>query len=463
MQPIKTKLYRTLARILCNRAGNTPEYIRRAYRLPFTPGTKIHKNPTPPSPPFLIAPQQKSGLSHPEQNKNDWQSVIFKYETIIITDMATNDTTGFHTSTAEKPLQIIDIRELKKTAEKLIPKGALGYIEGGAGDEWTMRRNTKAFNRKLIVPRILADLEEPELKTSIFGIELPLPVIMAPVAAHGLANEEAELGTAKGVAAAGTIMGISSYAGKSIAEIAKAGGGAPQWFQLYMSKDEGFNRHLLDQAVSNGAKAIILTADATVGGNREADLRNHFTFPLPMANLAGYGQGKGQSIAEIYAQALQKIAPADIGKIAAYTGLPVIVKGVQSPEDAMLAIGAGAAGIYVSNHGGRQLDGGPASFEVLAPIAEAVDKRVPVIFDSGIRRGQHIFKALADGADIVAIGRPAIYGLAAGGWEGVKSVFDFFYKELSMVMQLAGTRTIEDVKHTRLLSRFKLMLENTFS
>lgn len=370
---------------------------------------------------------------------------------------------SYTTSTAEKPLRITDIYELEKVAEKLIPAGGWGYIHGGAGDEWTMRQNTKAFNHKVIIPRVLADMEKPELETSVFGTGLRMPVIMAPVAAQGLANEEAEEGTAKGVAAAGTIMAISSYAGKSIEEIAKAGGGAPQWFQLYLSKDDGFNRYVLDQAKENGMKAIILTADATVGGNREADIRNHFTFPLPMANLAKYGQGKGQSIADIYAQALQKIAPADIEKVAAYTGLPVIVKGVQSPADAMLAIGAGAAGIYVSNHGGRQLDGGPASFDVLQPVAEAVDKRVPVIFDSGIRRGQHIFKALADGADIVAIGRPAIYGLAVGGWEGVESVFDYFYRELEMVMQLAGTKTVEDIKHTYLVSRLKLSLGNTLN
>ncbi|MCC8172581.1 MAG: lactate oxidase [Parabacteroides sp.] len=374
-----------------------------------------------------------------------------------------NEQVAYTTSTAEKPLQITDIYELEKVAEKLIPSGGWGYLHGGAGDEWTMRQNTKAFNHKTIIPRILANMDKPELQTSIFGTGLRLPVIMAPVAAQGLANEEAEEGTAKGVAAAGTIMAISSYAGKSIEEIAKAGGGAPQWFQLYLSKDDGFNRYVLDQAKENGMKAVVLTADATVGGNREADIRNHFTFPLPMANLAKYGQGKGQSIADIYARALQKIAPADIEKVAAYTGLPVIVKGVQSPADAMLAIGAGAAGIYVSNHGGRQLDGGPASFDVLQPVAEAVDKRVPVIFDSGIRRGQHIFKALADGADIVAIGRPAIYGLAVGGWEGVKSVFDYFYRELEMVMQLAGTKTIEDIKNTHLVSRLKLHLDNTLN
>lgn len=350
-----------------------------------------------------------------------------------------------------RPIEIIDPKDLKEEAKKVIPEGSFGYISGGAGDEWTLRQNTEAFHHKQIRPRILADLEKPELQTSILGTNIRLPIIMAPVAAQGLAHVSGEEGTAKGVAESGSIMAISTYAGKTIREIAKAGEGSPQWFQLYLSKDDRFNEYIIDEAKVNGAKAIIITADATVGGNREADMRNQFVFPLKMANLDKYGQGKGQSISAIYANAMQKIAPRHIEEVADYSGLPVIVKGVQTPEDAMIAIGAGASAIYVSNHGGRQLDGGPASFDVLTSIAKAIDKKVPVIFDSGIRRGQHVFEALACGADIVAIGRPAIYGLALGGWQGVKSVFDFFYRELAMTMQLAGTRNIEEVKNSNLL------------
>ena len=350
-----------------------------------------------------------------------------------------------------RPIDVFDIRDLKKEAGQVIPKGGFGYIVGGAGDGWTLRQNTEAFNHKQLAPRVLADLEKPDPSTSILGTDIRLPAIMAPVAAQGLAHVSAESGTARGVAQSGTIMAVSTYAGQTIAEITKAGDGAPQWFQLYPSKNEKFNRWVLDQAMESGMKAIILTGDATVGGNREADIRNHFTFPLKMANLEKFGGGEGQSMSEIYAQGLQKIAPETVEKVAKLTGLPVIVKGIQTPMDAMLANGSGASAVYVSNHGGRQLDGGPASFDVLQSIAEAVDGRVPVIFDSGIRRGQHIFKALASGADVVGIGRPAIYGLAVGGWQGVKSVFDFFYRELTMVMQLAGTKTVEEIKKTRLL------------
>lgn len=156
------------------------------------------------------------------------------------------------------------------------------------------------------------------------------------------------------------------------------------------------------------------------------------------------------SLNNIYAQSKQKISIRDVRFLAEYSELPVFVKGVQAPEDALAAIGAGASGIWVSNHGGRQLDGAPGSFETLKEISEAVQGRVPIVFDSGIRRGEHIFKALAHGADIVAIGRPVLYGLALGGWKGVQSVFEYFQKDLERVMQLAGTQTIDDVKNARL-------------
>ena len=352
-----------------------------------------------------------------------------------------------------KSLNIINIKDLEIQASKIIPKGGFEYIQGGAGDEWTLKENTYSFEKKQIVPRVLQNLENPDTKTSILGIDIDMPIIMASVASHGLAHESGEKGTAKGVSEVNTIMGVSTYSTDTIEDIAKAGNGGPQWFQLYMSKDDEFNKYIVKDAESNGTKAIIITADATVGGNREADIRNNFIFPLKMANLEKLGSGKGQSIAEIFKNALQKLSFEDIKKIKSYTNLPIIIKGIQSPEDAIASITAGADAIWVSNHGGRQLDGGPASFDVLEDIAKAVNKRVPIIFDSGIRRGQHVFKAIASGADVVAIGRPAIYGLALGGYKGVKSVFNYLNNELQMVMQLAGTKNIEDIKKNKLIQK----------
>lgn len=359
-------------------------------------------------------------------------------------------------SNEEHPIDIVNIASLEDKVKVNMDKGAFGYIRGGSEDEWTMKENTSAFNKKTIYPRVLQGIDRADLTTKLWDIELKTPIIQAPSAAQGLANVNGEVDTAKGVAASGSIFSISTYANTTIEDAAAAAPEAPQFFQLYMSKDDGFNKFILDKAVKAGAKAIILTVDSTLGGYREEDVINHFQFPLPMPNLAAYseasasGDGEGLGIGEIYANAKQDFVPEDIQKIKDLTGLPVIVKGIQAPMDAKVAIDAGADGIWVSNHGGRQLDGGPASFDVLSEIAEVVAKRVPVIFDSGVRRGEHVFKALASGADLVAIGRPVIYGLNLGGAEGVKSVFDHFNKELAITMQLAGTKTIDEVKKTKL-------------
>ncbi|MGG5332074.1 lactate oxidase [Enterococcus sp. AZ163] len=361
----------------------------------------------------------------------------------------------YQTSNEEHPIEIVNIASLEARVKERMEKGAFGYIRGGSEDEWTMKENTASFNKKSIMPRVLRGIDHADLSTKLWDMELKTPIIQAPSAAQGLAHEKGESDTAKGVAAAGSIFSISTYANTTIENAAAAAPGAPQFFQLYMSKDDGFNEFILEKAVKSGAKAVILTADSTLGGYREEDIINHFEFPLPMPNLAAYSEkdaaGNGEGIAEIYAAAKQGLIPEDIKKIKDLTNLPVIVKGIQSPEDTEVAISAGADGIWISNHGGRQLDGGPASFDVLPLIAGVVNKRVPIIFDSGVRRGEHIFKALASGADLVAIGRPVIYGLNLGGAEGVTSVFDHLNKELSITMQLAGTKTIEEVKNTRLI------------
>lgn len=359
---------------------------------------------------------------------------------------------GYQQSDNEQKLDILNLPALEAEAKQIIPAGGFGYIVGGAEDEWTLRQNTKAFEHAQIVPKALSNIENPDLSTNVFGIDLKTPVMMAPAAAQGLAHSQGEKATAKGVAAVGALMSQSTYSSTSIADTAAAAPGAPQFFQLYMSKDWSFNESLLDEAKRAGAKAIILTVDATVDGYREQDIINHFQFPIPMANLEKFaaGDGKGKGIGEIYAAAAQKISEADVRRIAEYTDLPVIVKGIESPDDALRAIGAGASGIYVSNHGGRELNGGPAAFDTLAGIAKAVNHRVPIIFDSGVRRGSHVFKALASGADLVAFARPVIYGLALGGAQGVQSVFEQIDHELEIVMQLAGTKTIEDVKHAPL-------------
>lgn len=360
---------------------------------------------------------------------------------------------GYPASVIEGDVTIYNINDLEQMAKHVIPQDGFDYIRGGADSEQTMARNVSAFDNIDIYPRVLTGVDEPNLNTSILGVDISLPVIAAPAAAHGLAHVSAEAGTARGVAASGTIMSVSNYASSTLADIAKAGKGAPQWFQLYLSKDDDFNRKIVKQVENLGYKAIILTVDAPIGGNRIADARNNFKFPLPLPNVATSNKTKGQGIGKIFAAAQNNLTPYDIMRVKSMTKLPVIAKGIQHPDDAEIAILAGADAIWVSNHGGRQLDGAPAAIEVLPEIAERVNKRVPIIFDSGIRNGQHIFKAIASGADIVAIGRPVIYGLALGGWRGVVAVFDYLKKDLRRVMWLAGAQTVEDIKQIKLRHR----------
>lgn len=358
----------------------------------------------------------------------------------------------FKTSNAEGPIEnFVNTYDLEPRAEKVIPKGAFGYIASGAGDEFTLRENDRAFNHKLIIPHVLENVENPDPSTVVDGHKITAPIILAPVAAHKLANDSGEIGSAKGVHNFNTIYTTSSYSSVDLPEITDALQGTPEWFQFYFSKDNEINKHIIDRVKALGIKKIILTADATVGGNREVDIRNQFVFPVNMPIVQEYlPQGVGKSMNYVYGSAKQKLSAKDIEFIVNYSGLPVYVKGVQSAEDVNRAIDAGAAGIWVSNHGGRQLDGGPAAFDSLQYVAQAVNHRVPIVFDSGIRRGQHVFKALASGADLVAVGRPAIYGLALGGSKGVEQVFDKLTEELKMVMQLAGTQTVDDIKHYQL-------------
>lgn len=368
----------------------------------------------------------------------------------------------YKASEANGPIKIVNIPELEQQVQQNMEKGAFGYIRGGAESEQNLRENTTAFDKKYIEPRILTGMEwaDLDLKAELFGIPLSMPIIAAPSAAHGLAHKDGELASAKGMVKAGSIFSLSTYSNKTIEEVAQAVEEQPFFFQLYMSKNDEFNKFTIDRAKKSGAKAILLTVDSSVGGYREEDVRNNFQFPLGFANLEaflakqndGTKSGKGSGIAEIYAQAKQNFTPADIQYVKNLSGLPVVVKGVQSAKDAEIAINAGADGIWVSNHGGRQLGSAPATFDILPSIAKVVNKRVPIIFDSGVRRGSHVFKALASGADIVAVGRPIIYGLNLGGAEGVVSVMEQFKKELSINMFLAGTRNIEEVKKAKLLT-----------
>ncbi len=354
-------------------------------------------------------------------------------------------TGAYKTNSSEKSLDIINLYDLEEEARKLIPAPQFGYISGGSGDEWTLRENTRAFDDFQIIPRYLAGVKEPDTTTELFGSKVDMPIFIPPMAAHGLTHTTAELGTARGAANAGTLFTAQTLANSPLEEIAKVSNG-PKWFQIYFTKDMGINREMIRRAKAMGATAIVFTVDLEWSGNRETDKRNKFVFPhsLPFPNIPGVPAGA--TLAEITALFKRDLDFNDLEFLAKESSLPIIVKGIQSAENAKECVDHGAAAIQVSNHGGRQLDTVPAAIASLPHIIEAVGSKIPVYLDGGIRRGTHVFKALALGAKAVAIGRPILYALALGGAPGVTSVLNLLKDELKLCMKLAGCAAIKDIE-----------------
>ena len=351
---------------------------------------------------------------------------------------------AYVSGTAERSLPIINLFDLEAEAEKLIPKAPFGYISSGAGDEWTLRENTRAFNDRQILPEYLAGVDMPDTSTELLGSKVDIPIFVPPMAAHGLAHATAEKGSSKGAADAGALFCAQTLANVTLEEIAEAGKG-PKWFQLYYTKEDGVNRELIQKAKGIGCSAIVFTVDLEWAGNREADKRNGFVFPasLPFPNIPNAPQGA--SLAELFQIFKRDLTFRDLEFIAKESGLPVVVKGILTPENAKECLQHGGTAIQVSNHGGRQLDTVPAAITALPPIVEAVGPDVPVFLDGGVRRGVPVFQALALGASGVAVGRPTLYSLALGGAPGVTSMFQALKAEFQLAMKLAGCATVKDI------------------
>ena len=340
---------------------------------------------------------------------------------------------AYKAPTGEEPLSIASLNDLEAEAAKVMPKGAFAYVASGSDNEVTLRDNLAAFERIKLKPQYLVGKGAPDTSTTLLGETLALPVITAPMGVHGLAHASAELGTARGTSDAGTLMTVSTAANKTIEEIAAASSG-PKWFQLYLQDDREQSRALIRRAETAGYKAIVFTIDAFAPGSSDETARLGFSFPpsLPLVN-SGTARFKASLSWE------------DVDFIKETTELPLILKGVLTPDVAEKAIKRGVNGIQVSNHGGRQLDGVPAAIEALPAVAGAVKGRVPVIMDSGIRRGTDVFKAIALGANVVALGRPVLYGLALGGAAGVESVYQHMQAELARTMLIAGAATVGEI------------------
>jgi isopentenyl diphosphate isomerase/L-lactate dehydrogenase-like FMN-dependent dehydrogenase len=341
---------------------------------------------------------------------------------------------------------LVSVADFERRAAELLDPGVHGYYAGGAGDERTLRDNVAAFARRRLLPRVLFDVSAADPATTVLGRRVSMPVLVAPTALQRLAHPDGEPGMARAAAGAGTVFTLSTLATSRPSEAAVPG--APQWFQLYVLRDRGVSRALLDEAVDHGFEAIVLTVDAPRAGRRERDLRTGFAVPADVdmpAVRAAVGAPACPTPAEFFELVDASLTWPALEALVAESPVPVVVKGIHAPQDARRAVDHGAAAVVVSNHGGRQLDGVPAALDLLPPVVEAVGDRVEVLVDGGVRRGTDVLVALALGARAVMVGRPALWGLACGGEAGARRVLDLLHDEVRLGLTLLGAPTPADV------------------
>lgn len=400
-----------------------------------------------------------------------------------------------------KPAVPVDARRLEEKAQEVMSSEAFAYMAGGAGQESTIDENRRAFDRWRIVPRVLRDVSQRDASVELFGRMLPAPFLLAPIGVLDLAHREADLAVARAAAIEGIPMIFSSQASVPMEECARAMGEAPRWFQLYWSQDMGVVRSFVERAEASGCDAIVLTLDTTLLGWRPRDLDLAYLPFLRGRGIAQYTSdehfaatlGKGDEQAPVVVTgrpnvrlmrsalemlrrhpgsllqnarsgraraAVQRFVGtysrpslkwADLRMLKEATHLPVVLKGILHPEDALLAVDHGMDGIIVSNHGGRQVDGAIGSLDALPRVVDAVDGRIPVLFDSGIRGGADVFKALALGANAVCIGRPYAYGLAIAGAQGVIEVIRNLRADFDLTLGLAGCASVAEIDREMLV------------
>jgi len=398
----------------------------------------------------------------------------------------------FRSSDAER-LPTADVTQFEPLARRRLSRMAYDYVRSGGGDEISMRENRAGFERLQLEPSVLVDVSEIDTRVNLFGTVFESPILLAPVAYHRLYHAEGEIGTARGASAAGAGFVISTFTTTAIDEIAR-NTQQPIWFQLYVQRDREFTKDMVQRAVASGCKAVCLTVDTPVLGNRYGQLSFGLPKGMECVHLRGltlkspvFGyepQGQAAQVQAAQNQATQVQATQvqatqvqatqvqatqghrtqrgniydalfdpsfnwnDLEWLRSVAGVPVILKGVLSAEDGRLAVSCGADGVIVSNHGGRNLDTVPAAIDALPRVVDAVAGRIPVMLDSGIRRGTDVLMALALGAKAVFIGRPYVYGLAAGGARGVERVISILRDELERAMALTGRRSIAEIDAT---------------
>jgi isopentenyl diphosphate isomerase/L-lactate dehydrogenase-like FMN-dependent dehydrogenase len=336
-----------------------------------------------------------------------------------------------------EPINVFDYETL---AQSRLQPAIWDYCQGGSEDELTLKANRTSFERIHLRPRVLVDVSTITTNTTVLGIPIRMPILIAPMAFHCLAHPEGECATAQAAGQTGTLMVAGTFASRTLEDIAKAASG-PLWFQLYMYRDQHTTAALIHRAEAAGYRAIVLTVDTPYLGRRERDIRNHFTLP-PTVSPANLAIDKEQGT---YIPSPAIVTWETVKWLRTVTTLPLLLKGIITAEDATLAIEHGVDGIIVSNHGGRQLDGTIASIDALPQVVQAVAGHCEVYFDSGIRRGTDILKALALGAHAVLIGRPILWGLAVNGQQGVQHTLEILHTELTSAMALAGRPTLASI------------------
>jgi 4-hydroxymandelate oxidase len=343
-------------------------------------------------------------------------------------------------------LAAINLTDLENHARERLEGSAFDYYASGAHDEITLRENRAAFERLCLRYRVLRDVSRRDATTTVLGQRLALPIMVAPTAFHKLAHPEGERASARAASAMGTAMILSTLSNTAVEEVVASASG-PVWFQLYVYKDRGATRALVERAEAAGCRALVLTVDAPFLGTRERDVRNRFALPdgLLIENLFAAGMAevkappRGSGLAAYFAELIDPALEfADLEWLASLTKLPLVVKGVVRGDDAARAVAHGARAVVVSNHGGRQLDTSPATIDVLPEVVEAIAGRAEVLLDGGIRRGTDVVKALALGARAVLVGRPVLWGLTCGGEAGVRRVLELLSAELDLAMALCG-------------------------
>jgi L-lactate dehydrogenase (cytochrome) len=372
-----------------------------------------------------------------------------------------------------------DVADLRRIARRRLPRGVFDYIDGGAEDELTLRKNSDGFRRIEFRPRVLRDVSNVDSGTTLLGEQLPYPLVLAPTGFPRIADPEGELAVARAAHRAGLPYTLSTLSTRSIEEVAAAAAGT-HWFQVYVWRDRGLVKEMIDRAGTAGYTALVLTVDTAVTGRRERDVRHGFALPptlgwdtildgilhpswtwkfvqsepIRFANVAGKTVGDGSDPVSLSDYINSQFDPSlswnDVAWLRERWSGGLVIKGIQTVADARLAADAGVDAIALSNHGGRQLDGAPAPIDLVAPVADAVGDRVEIICDGGVRRGSDIVKAVALGARACMAGRAYLYGLAAGGERGVDHVLTMLHTDVRRTMALLGAASIADLDRAML-------------